>query len=160
MHIDYCVRAGVCWMKSSMSSATYRRSKSVTIGNVGLNSLERGHGQCDFNRCKSLFRALTRPLSIFQPPPGMVLFHSIQQMERQVRASPFTCRMFAGLRPGRISMNGAQYPVKPRPLFHCQHEFRQQVAGASGYDHYAQDMILHDSHHLPAGYRDFGWKSG
>ena len=56
-------------MKSSMSSATYRRLKSVTIGNVGLNSLERGHGQCGFNPCRSPSGARGGALSIFQAGP-------------------------------------------------------------------------------------------
>jgi len=67
MHIDYCVRAGVCWMKSSMSSATYRRLKSVTIGNVGLNSLERGHEQWQFQSLQESFRPLDAASLCFQP---------------------------------------------------------------------------------------------
>ena len=67
MHIDYCVRAGVCWMKSSMSSATYRRLKSVTIGNVGLNSLERGHEQWRFQSLQESFRLLDAASLCFQP---------------------------------------------------------------------------------------------
>jgi hypothetical protein len=76
-----------------------------------------------------------------------------------MNALPFTCRIFAGLRADRISMNGAQYLVQTQTPFHCQHELRQQGAGAFGYDRYARIRLLH-SYHLPVGYRDFGWKSG
>jgi hypothetical protein len=73
-------------------------------------------------------------------------FPPVQQMGRQMNALPFTCRIFAGLRPSRISMNGAQYLVQTQTTFHCQHEFRQQVAGAFGYNRYARIRRLHSYH--------------
>jgi len=77
MHIDYCVRAGVCWMKSSMSSATYRRLKSVTIGNVGLNSLERGHEQWRFQSLQESFPPPWRGVPMLSAVPlDMILFHT------------------------------------------------------------------------------------
>src|SRR5690348_24296 len=76
------------------------------------------------------------------PAPVMIFLRQIQQAMRHMRAPPFPCGIFVGLRPGRISMDGTEYLVEAQPLLHRQHEFRQKVAGMHADNSDTQDSIF------------------
>src|SRR5688500_6084564 len=74
--------------------------------------------------------------------PCVIFFDPPQQPGRHMIASPFTCRIFVGLWPGRISMDSRQYPLEAQALFHREREFCQQIAGMLRHNGHTQDTIF------------------